>query len=405
MLLNVHGIINRYFPPSWYSTSSRIQLHPNCSTWVVAGRMQDQAPAEEWALRKGDRVLQVDKQSSPELLRRYRPAIVDYLRDFLTRDGTSLARMLRYQFGFEGPSGEPGPGPAGKLLRPALLLASCEAAGGDWQRAIPAACAIELIHNFSLIHDDIQDRDEKRHGRPSLWSVWGVAQGINAGDALHALAGAALLDLARYDIPPEQIVRAQRIISEATLKLIMGQVQDLSFERRLDVTVAEYLEMIAGKTGALIAASCHLGALLGEANQETIAAFSALGWHLGLAFQIRDDILGIWGKAGRTGKAEAGDLERRKKTLAVVYALERASNADREALLHFYGEERSNKVSVPVAPIVEIMGRLGVDREAEKLMKAESARALEALDSLALPAEAQDLWRELLDSLFQEDML
>jgi geranylgeranyl diphosphate synthase type I len=340
----------------------------------------------------------------PEILRRYRSAIADYLRQLLTRDQVGLlSPMLRYQLGFEEASGRPGKGPAGKLVRPALLLASCEAVGGDWQRAIPAAAAIELTHNFSLVHDDIQDRDEKRHGRPSLWSVWGVAQGINTGDALHALADSALLDLAPHGVSPEQILRAQRITSEATLKLIAGQVQDLSFEQRLDVAVAEYLEMIAGKTGALIEASCQLGALLGEANQKTITAFSDFGRHLGLAFQIRDDILGIWGKASHTGKAEAGDLERRKKTLPVVYALERATGTDREVLFHFYDGQTSTEASASVAPIIAIMERLGVDQEAEKLLNVESARALEALGSVSLPAEAQARFKELLDFLFQPE--
>ena len=344
--------------------------------------------------------------SLPEILRRYRPAIVGYLRQLLTHDDAGLLTpMLRYQLGFEDASGQPGGGPAGKLLRPALLLTSCEAVGGDWKRVIPAACAIELVHNFSLVHDDIQDRDEKRHGRPSLWSVWGIAQGINAGDALQMLAGLALHDLAlaERDVPEGQIMRVQRMMNEATLRMITGQAQDISFEERLDVKLAEYLEMIVRKTGALMEAACGMGACLGGANEETISAFSAFGERFGLAFQIRDDILGVWGEEARTGKAEANDLVRRKKSLPIVLAFERARGPEREALRAFYRAPLSESEAASaggIAEIIELLSRLGIDREAEELMRAESVRALQALEMLALPSRSRTRLKELLDLLF-----
>jgi geranylgeranyl diphosphate synthase type I len=346
--------------------------------------------------------MNANREPPPAILQRYRPAIVDYLRQLLTRneDAGLLAAMLRYQMGFEDSTGRPGTGPAGKLLRPALLLASCEAVGGDWERAIPAAAALELIHSFSLIHDDIQDRDELRHGRPSLWTVWGLAQAINAGDALQTLAYPTLLDLAQYDIPSEQIMRVQQMLSDATLKMIKGQAQDISFEGRLDVKLNEYLAMIAHKTGALLAAACEIGACLGEASDEIITAFSGFGERFGLAFQVRDDFLGIWGKEAGTGKSEANDLIRRKKSLPVVLALERAHGPERETLRAFYQTSGEVTSTETVAQVVEILERLGIARAAEDLMRAESARAFQALEALESPVQSRTQLKGLLDFLF-----
>ncbi len=340
-------------------------------------------------------------QPGPEILRRYRPAIINYLADCLRRWLPSqqglLRRMIRYHLGFESSSGQPAGGPEGKLLRPTLLLFSCEAVGGKWRRALPAAGALELVHDFSLVHDDIQDQDAQRHHRPTLWSLWGVAQAINAGDALQALAGLALGDLAEQGIPASQLTEAQAILARATLKLIEGQVQDLDFEGHLELKPAGYLEMIAGKTGALFQVAFQMGALLGRAEPETIAALAAGGRHLGLAFQIRDDILGLWGAEDQTGKAGVSDLARHKLTLPLIYALERAGEAEREALLRFY---RAEPETLPSATqIIQILDRLAVRQEARALMQAETERAL-AVWREKLPTDALFPLRELVDSLF-----
>src|SRR5205823_4160840 len=208
-----------------------------------------------------------------------------------------LYRIIRYHMGWEEPDGRPGPGAGGKALRPALCLLACEAVGGDIDRCLPAAAAIELIHNFSLIHDDIQDQDRERHHRPTVWTVWGVPQGINAGDGLWALANRAFLRGAERGVDAAIILRAYAMLNDACLTMIEGQALDLSFEEGraagdglAPVTVEAYLDMIARKTGALLAASLGIGALVGSGDALTAAAFHRFGAQLGRIYQVQDDL-------------------------------------------------------------------------------------------------------------------
>jgi geranylgeranyl diphosphate synthase type I len=203
-----------------------------------------------------------------------------------------------------------------------LTLLCSEACDGDRDDALPAAVAVELLHNFSLIHDDIQDRDELRRGRPTLWKLWGVAQAINAGDAMFAMAHLAIERLRERDVPATRIIKALRIFDETSIALTVGQHLDLSFETRADVSVNEYMTMIQGKTGALIHAACAIGAITAGAPAERVDALGNFGAWLGIAFQLQDDVLGIWGDPDRTGKQDS-DLRHRKKTMPVLYAAEK----------------------------------------------------------------------------------
>ncbi len=229
----------------------------------------------------------------------------------------SLGEMIAYHLGWTGASTQH----AAKRVRPLLTLLTCDAAGGQWQQALPAASAIEFVHNFSLIHDDIEDQSETRRGRPTVWTRWGVAQAINAGDALFTisrLTGHRMLD---QDLPPEKTLTALRLIDEACLKLTVGQQLDLAFEDMAEVSEETYLNMIEGKTSALLSASTEVGALLAPADPARRESYRRFGRHLGLAFQILDDILGIWGSPETMGKPAGDDLRLRKKSLPVVYGL------------------------------------------------------------------------------------
>lgn len=239
-------------------------------------------------------------------------------RNTIERLGEYYA-MLEYHLGW-------GPGLAhGKRLRPLLCLLCCTSAGGDWRQALPLAAAIELIHNFSLIHDDIQDNSPLRHGRPTVWSRWGAAQAINAGDAMFTLAFLAPHRLTEVGVSAETTLFVLNELKLTCLGLTQGQYLDMSFEQRERVTVDEYLAMIERKTAVLIAAATHLGARLAGAAPERTRAFRDYGLSLGLAFQLQDDLLGIWGDPAVTGKSAASDLEKRKKSLPVVYGLERSA--------------------------------------------------------------------------------
>jgi len=227
--------------------------------------------------------------------------------------------MLEYHLGWE-------PGlTRGKRLRPLLCLLCCAGAGGNWRQALPIAAAIELIHNFSLIHDDIQDNSPLRHGQPTVWSRWGQAQAINAGDAMFTLAFLAPHRLTALGVGAETTLNILSELKRTCLALTQGQYLDMAFEQRSRISVDEYLTMIEKKTAVLISAATRLGAGLAGISLERAQSFSEYGLSLGLAFQLQDDLLGIWGDPEITGKSTLSDLEKRKKSLPVVYGLERST--------------------------------------------------------------------------------
>ena len=229
-----------------------------------------------------------------------------------------MHQMVAYHLGWEGEGA--GAEARGKRIRPLLVLLSTAAAGGEWQRALPAAAAVELIHNFSLVHDDIQDQSPLRRGRPTVWTKWGTAQAINVGDTLFTLAQMALLRLAET-VSGEVAHRASLVLQETCLALTQGQYLDISYESRGDLTLEAYWPMVSGKTAALLSACTLLGALAAQADEPVCDAYHRFGRSLGLAFQALDDLLGIWGDAALTGKSTESDLLSGKKSLPVLYGL------------------------------------------------------------------------------------
>jgi geranylgeranyl diphosphate synthase type I len=229
------------------------------------------------------------------------------------RDDPQLYRIIEHHFGW----GEAAP--SGKGVRPLLCLLSCAGCGGQWEEALPAASAVELIHNFSLIHDDIQDRSEYRRHRPTAWKQWGEALAINAGDALFSLAR---LSTQRLELPPDRVLAVHRLLDEACLELTRGQQRDLGFSGDGDATLARYVRMIAAKTASLVGAAAAVGAMVAGAPPGRWHAFQAFGRGLGLAFQIQDDVLGVWGEPGQTGKSANQDLRERKPSYPALHALE-----------------------------------------------------------------------------------
>jgi len=250
------------------------------------------------------------------LLERGRTLATPVLRAAIDRLAPPMDTVAAYHFGWIDAQGNPADGDGGKAVRPALALLSAEAAGADPGTGVPGAVAVELVHNFSLLHDDLMDGDEQRRHRDTVWKVHGPAQAILVGDALFALANEILLELGTVDAG-----RATRRLTTATRALIDGQAQDISYEHRDRVSVEECLEMEGNKTGALLACASSIGAVLGGADDPTANALEKYGYHLGLAFQAVDDLLGIWGDPVATGKQTWSDLRQRKKSLPVVAAL------------------------------------------------------------------------------------
>jgi geranylgeranyl diphosphate synthase type I len=286
---------------------------------------------------------------------------------------------MRHHFGWEDAEGRSTESGGGKLLRPALCLLCAEAVGGDAADALPAAVAIELLHNFSLIHDDIEDQSDTRHGRPTLWRVAGVAHAINAGDGMFVLAQRTLLDL---PLPPDRVVKAAVLFNEACVRLCEGQYLDLGFESRSSVTPAEYEEMIGGKSAALIAASMAIGALCGRADDATVDAFARCGHLLGLAFQIQDDVLGAWGDPALTGKPSGDDIRSRKKAFPAVHALATLSGKDLDELQRLYA--LSGLGDADVAMALRLFEAAGSREAATSTARAYAAQGLDELGPLEL---------------------
>lgn len=299
------------------------------------------------------------------IARRYTPELESTLQRYVPKGEGALSGfygMLRYHLGWTDEEFNPIEPMAGKRLRPTLCLASCEAAGGDYHVALPAAAALELLHNYSLIHDDIEDRSNTRRHRTTVWKLWGEALAINAGDGLFTLARLAMLDLPKVGVDLSVAREAVRLFDETSLRLCEGQHLDIAFESMPSVEADLYLEMIGKKTASLIGCSAQIGALIATADLDQSVHYYEYGHSLGVAFQIQDDILGIWGNPDVTGKF-ASDVYQKKKTLPIIYALENASPSDRSLLAHLYQQQTLDDEQV--ARAVGILDRSGARQFAE----------------------------------------
>jgi geranylgeranyl diphosphate synthase type I len=310
------------------------------------------------------------------VLDRSRATLVPALRAAVDRLDPTCRLATSYHLGWCDAHGTPTPrGNGGKALRPSLALLSADAVGAPAGTGMPGAVAVELIHNFSLIHDDLLDGDLERRHRRTVWAIWGPATAILTGDALVALAHEVLLEA---DSPDRD--RAGLLLAATTRELTRGQVQDLAFEKRCDVTLAECLDMTAGKTGSLLAASAAIGAVLAGAGAATVDALGAFGHQFGLAFQLVDDVLGIWGDPAVTGKPVHSDLRSRKKSLPVTWALTRDKYGPR--MREFLGstDEPGPASLVDAAAMLEAAGarRWALAEAARRMELAE--RALSAVD-------------------------
>lgn len=287
---------------------------------------------------------------------------VELRRSLPNEDATigAFYDMMRYHLGWLDEHFEPSSIGNGKRLRPVLCLLAAEAAGGDFRAALPAATAIELLHNFTLIHDDIEDASSQRRHRPTVWKLWGIPQAINAGDGMFALSHLALLRLTKTPIAPERVLSMIAAFEQTVLRICEGQFLDISFEGRLDVGIDDYTAMIERKTAALIECSMRLGAMATDARSGIVTSLAEAGRLLGMAFQIKDDELGVWGDESVTGKPVAGDIYQRKKSLPIVYALATAGGESKKLLAAIYQQEEVSRSDVEtVLSVLDDVGARG----------------------------------------------
>ena len=340
----------------------------------------------------------------PGMFTRYKSRIEEELgRAVPETSGADIHLLLNYHLGWVDRQGAPDPSGSsqGKALRPTLCLFACEAVASACDRALPAAAALELIHNFSLLHDDIQDQDLERRHQPTAWSVWGVPRALAAGDAMHSTGDLAALGAEKCGVPADVVLRVSEILTDSYLAMIEGQCLDLEFEGRTDITTDEYLHMIACKTGALIRCGLETGALLGDGDETSVGAFAAFGDGLGRAFQIRDDYLGIWGDEATLGKATGNDIRRRKKSYPVVFALERAAGAALDDLQRIYGQAELEEDDVQ--RVLAILDEVGAREHSQAITEEAANRALDALAPAQLPAWAREEAGELIDFLARRE--
>ena len=317
---------------------------------------------------------------SPQVLNRVMELVEPELVNSVKKLSDELLPVIEYHFGWKTIKGIEAPEDTGKRLRPSLAVLSAEAVGRDLEVAIPGAVAVELIHNFSLIHDDIIDGDKERRHRPSAWTAFSIEDALIAGDALHTLAFQVLLE----ENTPERVQAARRLV-DATTTMISGQAADMTFDDLPTISFEECLKMEAAKTGALLGYSSSVGAILSGADENTCNALEVFGYELGLAYQAVDDVLGIWGDPKITGKPAGNDLREKKKSMPVSIVLS-ANNSDSEKLLEIFSttEDLDEEEIVKASALIENAGgREATLEEADEHLK----RAIEFLNNADIRKE------------------
>lgn len=321
-----------------------------------------------------------------EMLPEFNAALGTYVDSIFPDKDGELSQIFHYHLGLERELKK-----QGKRIRPFLVMLCTEGAGGDWHLALPAAIAIELIHNFSLIHDDIEDNGELRRGKPAVWIKWGLAKGINSGDVMFSAAFRAIEQM-KEKLPAEIGFETALLLCDTCLKLTSGQQADIDFQDLDDIQIEQYEAMIEGKTAALISASCRAGALIAGKNEQTQSDYNEFGANLGKAFQMYDDWLGIWGDEEQTGKTASGDLVEGKKSLPVLIGLKKS------------GRFKERWMKGPIQPsetrqLAQWLREDGVeelvDMECHKLTE----RALKSLSNLDCNSEVKAVLEEFANKL------
>ena len=345
--------------------------------------------------------------TTPEALSRYHEVVQAEMRAAFPEVDLPIYDMGRYALGWMDERGQPASA-SGKGARAALTMLGAEAITNDpaaLRRATAGAAAVEIVHNFSLVHDDVQDSDIERRGRPTVWRVWGVAQAINTGDLMRELADTAMRRALLHGASSETVLEAIRRLNQATMLMIEGQYLDLTFEQRMDVQVEEYLAMVERKTGAMMGVSLSIGATLAGATSDQADALDRAGKRLGRCFQMRDDWLGIWADPDALGKPTDADIRRRKKSFPILYTLSHAPAEARRALVETYAadlaDDGADLPNAQVEWVHNMLGEIGADEATDRAAREEYEAFLEELSSgdprAAAVADLEELARFTLE--------
>jgi geranylgeranyl diphosphate synthase, type I len=303
-----------------------------------------------------------------------------------------LWQIIDYQFGWDLEDDAQARRVSGKKIRPLLMALIAQAISGGYRHVLPAGAALEMIHNFTLIHDDVMDNSPERRHRPTVWTRWGKAQAINAGDGLFSLANLATTRLLEAGTPPAKVVQVSRVLAQACVWMCEGQILDIDFEERAQVSPDEYITMITNKSATLIEAAAKIGALLSTDDPAVVEAYGSFARNLGVAFQIRDDYLGVWGDQATTGKSATSDIREKKKSYPVLVTFARAAPQDREQLQRLYAQDALTEADIEA--VLAILGRVDAATHTDTIARQYYDTALDSLDCTGISNDTQDLIQE-----------
>ena len=336
----------------------------------------------------------------PKIFNQFQNEIDNEMKSIISENNFPLYDMLKYHMGWIDENKNPGNFSKGKFLRATLCMLAYVSTGNNYKKALPAAAAIELIHNFSLIHDDIQDNDIQRRHRPTIWYLWGKSQAINAGTAMKVLANLAVLRLKNFKISNAKQIEIFKILNESCLKMLEGQYLDIDYEDKFDVNPEDYIIMIEKKTASLIEGAILIGATL-NLNLEKIASFKKFGNFLGIAFQIRDDILGIWGSEDKTGKPFASDIKKKKKSLPIVIALNQSPADIKQDLKKIYASKNISDDNV--RKILDYLNIVNAKELCEEKCKFYYNLAINEIKNLPIKKKYINSYKEISEFLIKRD--
>ena len=323
--------------------------------------------------------------SDIDIISQYREQFVTYLNERnQLGEPKNLYDPVKYILGL-----------GGKRMRPILTLMTAEAFGGKVEYAMDAALAVEMFHNFSLVHDDIMDDAPLRRGKVTVHEKWDVNTGILSGDAMLILSYQFF-----ESYPAETYVELTKLFSKTALEVCEGQQYDVDFETRDDVTILEYLKMIEYKTSVLVAAAMKMGAIVAKASQKDADAIYEFGRNLGIAFQLQDDYLDAFGDPKTFGKQVGGDIMENKKTYLYLKSLEKASKDDQEGLLHLYSIKPDDSTD-KVEAVKIIFKESGAVEETKYAIKSFTQKAFDALSETDLPEKNKALLKQFGESLME----
>jgi geranylgeranyl diphosphate synthase type I len=343
-----------------------------------------------------------------EPLKEYIDVIDQGVKLFLNQynDVPKYYETLQYHLGFRSTDLTPlqtsldGKHKKGKRLRPLMCLLVYKAIKGEYARALPLITAFEFMHSASLVHDDIQDGDELRWGRPTYWKLFGVPQGVNGGDTLIGLTYCSALDLLKQGFSTDVVCRILGIINNTHIQMVEGQYMDIDFESRMDVSITEYLEMISKKTASPYDGIAQCASFLAGVNQEVIIRYKWFGRKFGMLFQLTDDVMSIWGNPEKTGKEALGDIKKRKKTLPILYALEKASPSEKKILEGYYGSDPEGSI-FSLAEVLQVLETMKARDYCMNWIHKFNEETLISLEKTEIRSESQDILKSIVEYCYE----